>query len=294
MIISVINHSNGDVSDEKLEEYIRAINRKITEDFEPYWSFGGKLRLEGRSGTQPDKQNPADMRGDAIIYVWDKVDVPGALGYHDANFRGIPYGVVFTEISNQLNEDLSVTLSHEALEMLGDPEVNLLVGGPHPGQPNKAVFHWFEMCDAVQAETYEIDGVQVSNFVLPLYFTGGDEVGGRNDFLARPATGKLKSFGIKPGGYVGFCDPQTGQMDTYSLRGDAEAQRRLSVKGEAALTRRSERYKRFFAPEVADEVGSPLDTSPVAALVASAPSYGAAEDTPTKATRLPVSKIQRN
>ena len=43
------------------------------------------------------------------------------------------------------------------------------------------------MCDAVQAETYEIDEVDVSNFVLPLYFTGGDELGGRNDFLSRAA-----------------------------------------------------------------------------------------------------------
>ena len=40
------------------------------------------------------------------------------------------------------------------------------------------------MCDAVQAESYTIDEVEVSNFVLPLYFTGGEELGG-NDFLGR-------------------------------------------------------------------------------------------------------------
>src|SRR5207244_13483369 len=45
--------------------------------------------------------------------------------------------------------------------------------------------HWYEMCDAVQDESYEIDGVAVSNFVLPLYFTGGNEKGGRNDFLGK-------------------------------------------------------------------------------------------------------------
>ena len=260
MIVSVINHSNGGVSDETLQTYIRAINRQISEDFEPYWSFGGQLRLEGHSGQQPDKQNPADMRGDAVIYIWNQVDVPGALGYHDENFKGIPFGFVFTEISGTLNEDVSVTLSHEALELIGDPEVNLLVAGPHPGQPNRVVFHWYEMCDAVQAETYDIDGVSVSNFVLPLYFTGGDEVGGRNDFLGRsgPHVAPLKSFGIHPGGYVGFFDPQTGKMDTYSLRDDAEARTRLKVKGMASATRRSARYRRFFDSHVAEEVGSPL------------------------------------
>jgi hypothetical protein len=94
------------------------------------------------------------MRGDAVIYLWDQSDLNGALGYHDTNNRGIPYSFVFTELSAQLGEHWSVTLSHEALELVGDPQVNLLVQGPHPGDPNRVVFHWFEMCDAVQTESY--------------------------------------------------------------------------------------------------------------------------------------------
>ena len=94
-----------------------------------------------------------------------------------------------------------MTFSHEALELIGNPEVNLLVQGPNPTDPNKYVFHWYEMCDAVQSETYKIDGIEVSNFLLPLYFTGGEEAGGRNDFLGRIYNGKtLASFGINPGG----------------------------------------------------------------------------------------------
>jgi hypothetical protein len=56
----------------------------------------------------------------------------GALGYHDRNFSGIPFGFVFTELSREIGENWSVTLSHEALELIADPEVNLLVMGPHP------------------------------------------------------------------------------------------------------------------------------------------------------------------
>jgi hypothetical protein len=196
MIISVINHTNGNIKDKKIIEVIRAINRQIKEDFEPYWSMGAVLRLEGRTEDKPDPMYPVDMRGDAIIYVWDKAneeasksleeEAEEAIGYHGQNFRGIPYGFVFIDVAERLNQDWSVALSHEALEMIADPELNLLVQGPHPEEPqnrNRYVFHYYEVCDAVTAESYEIEGIKVSNFVLPLYFTGGEEYDGRKDFL---------------------------------------------------------------------------------------------------------------
>lgn len=248
MIISIINHTNGQLSDEQVQGAIRAINRQIKEDFEPYWSLGATLRLEGKAGPKPKQQEAADMRGDAIIYLWDKTNVANALGYHDRNNRGIPFGFVFTELSASLEESWTVTLSHEALELIADPEVNLLVAGPHPANSNLDVFHWYEMCDAVQAETYKIDDVEVSNFVLPLYFTGGEEVGGRNDFLGRSHNGKtLRSFGVNPGGYVGFFDPQTGQHETFSMKGDKKAAERMKIKLQAKAARRAIRYQRFGA-----------------------------------------------
>jgi hypothetical protein len=246
MIISLINHTNGSLSDEAVQQAIRAINRQIKQDFEPYWSLGATLRLEGKAGPKPKQQEASDMRGEAVIYLWDKVNVANALGYHDRNNRGIPFGFVFTELSKSLGESWTVTLSHEALELIGDPEVNLLVAGPHPANPKQDVFHWYEMCDAVQAESYQIDGVGVSNFVLPLYFTGSEELGGRNDFLGRAHDGKtLRSFGVNPGGYIGFFNPQTGDSETFSRKGDAEAEERMKIKLQAKSARRSIRYRRF-------------------------------------------------
>lgn len=248
MIISVINHTNGQITDEELQRVIRAINRQVSEDFEPYWSLGATLRLEGKSGLKPEKQELPDMRGEAIIYLWDKADIPGALGYHDRNNRGIPFGFVFTQLSQAVGESWTVTLSHEALELIADPEVNLLAMGPHPANPDAIVFHWYEMCDAVQAETYQIDGVEVSNFVLPLYFTVSEEVGGRNDFLARIHDGlTLRSFGVNPGGYVGFFNPATGQHETFSMKGDSLATARMKTKMTAEEARRAIRYQRFAA-----------------------------------------------
>ena len=248
MIISIINHTHGKLADEDVQAAIRAINRQIQYDFAPYWSLGATLRLEGKTGANPNKQSLADMRGDAVLYLWDGSDVDGALGYHDLNNAGVPFGFVFTELSKKLKESWSVTLSHEALELLGDPEVNLLALGPHPGNPKQGVFHWYEMCDAVQAETYVIDGIDVANFVLPLYFTSGEELGGRNDFLGRAHGGAtLRSFGINPGGYVGFYNPATGKHETFTRQGDKAAAQRMKLKQAAGATRRTVRHQTLQA-----------------------------------------------
>jgi hypothetical protein len=247
MIISVINRTSGagkKVADEEIHAAIRSINRQIAFDFQPYWSLGATLRLEGRSESRSDADSLADMRGDAVLYVWSGADVEDAVAYHEQNHRGIPFGFVFTELSKAIGEPWTVTLSHEALELIGDPEVNLMVQGLHPADPDKVVFHWYQMCDAVQAETYRIEGVEVSNFVLPFYFTGSEERAGRNDFLGRAhKRGPLRSFGINPGGYIGFFNPETNDHETVSLPGDAEAARRIELKSEYLFGRRALRYQ---------------------------------------------------
>jgi hypothetical protein len=243
MLISVVNHTKGKLSDEQVLGGIRAVNRQIAHDFQPYWDFGGELRLEGTLDRKPDSEKLPELRGDAIIYLWDEVDVEDALGYHDLNAAGVPFGFVFTELVKELKEPWTVTFSHEALELLADSEANLLVAGPHPADPGKEVFHWYEMCDAVQDEKYKVDGVWVSNFVLPLYFTPDAEEGGRNDFLGRLYKKKtLRSFNINPGGYIGFYNPENREHETFALKADVRARQRLKIKSKAQLTRRSMRY----------------------------------------------------
>ncbi len=229
MIISVINLSRGAVKDVELHTAIRAVNRQLAEDFAPYWGWGAQLRLEGKTGQKKSGLDLADMRGDAILYIRDVAKIKDADGFHDRHFLGIPYGFVFLEVSKALDEEWTVTLSHEALELTGDPENNLLVQGPHPGKPKRDVFHWYEVCDAVQEETYKIDGVPVSNFVLPLYFTSSHERGGRNDFVGTITDGKtLRSFSVNPGGYIGFFDPVKNEHVTFAA--DERGAKRLAAK----------------------------------------------------------------
>lgn len=249
MLISVVNRSKT-IADKDVQTAIRAINRQIAEDFEPYWSFGGSLRLEGRVGKRIDKQGLPDMRGDAVLYLTDKIDVEDLVGYHDNNFRGIPYGFVFSDLSDKLEESWTTTLSHEALELIADPMTNLLIQGPHPEKPKHVVYHWFELCDAVQAESYRVDGVAVSNFVLPQYYTPDEQEGARNDFLGLPHMGKpLRSFGTKPGGYIGFFDPDTGKNETYDAPDDQLAAKRRNAKALVATGRGN---MRKLAPALAN------------------------------------------
>lgn len=245
MIISVINMSGGRKSDVEVLCAIRAVNRQLAEDFEPYWGFGAKLRLEGKTGRRKGAVDPTDMRGDAVLYIRDRADIQQAEGYHDQYFRGIPYGFVFLELADALDEPWTATLSHETLELVGDPESNLLVQGPHPTKARHRVFYWFEMCDPVQCEYYEVDGVKVSNFVLPLYFTSSNEHGGRNDFLGTQTRGRaLRSFGANPGGYCGYYDPKTRKDTMHYAPDDVRAKRRLKVKGKLKTGRGSLRKRR--------------------------------------------------
>lgn len=249
MIISVFNLSRGAITDMGMQKVIRAINTQIECDFEPYWSFGATLRLEGHTSHRKKTRQsyePLDMRGDGVLYVLDKFD-EALSGEHYKDFRGVPAGVVYLDISQGLQEDWTTTLSHEALEMIADPQTNLVVQGPHPVERQRQVFHWFEMCDAVQAQSYEIDGVSVSDFVLPLYFTPNGEPGSRNNFMGAVPRGKqltkLTSFNVAHGGYIGFFDPKLGDNDLFEHAGDALAKHRKEVKGK----RTGRRARRLLA-----------------------------------------------
>jgi hypothetical protein len=209
--ISIINFS-ANLDDQQVQDVIRAINRQITEDYLPVWGHGRILRMHAPTFDVADEDTLAEdpVRGDSVIYLVDEATLEGALGFHSLNALEVPFGFVFTEFG----DDWTVTLSHEALELITDPTANILVPGPDPRDPEnqeKVVLHAYESCDAVERTSYEIDGIRVSNFVTPTYFSPGDAAGTRNDFLGVG----VSSFGATPDSHVAFFDLDAGEWVTF-------------------------------------------------------------------------------
>ena len=119
-----------------------------------------------------------------------------------------------------------MTLSHEVLELIVDPTVNIFVPGPDPrfpDDPNRWLFHSYEVCDAVERTVYQIDAVELSNFVTPSYFREGDARGTRNDFLGVG----VDSFGVTEGSHLGVVNPDT--MDWELILGSGAAPNRSLI-----------------------------------------------------------------
>ena len=257
--ISVVNRSHT-VADPELHRVVRAVNRQINEDFEPYWGFGGMLRVEGPARGAVDTRSLRELRGDAILYIVDYGTADDVLGYHEKNLRGVPYGFVYLDLCAQLGDPWSATLSHEALELLADPQANLLVQGPNPAGPGPAkVYHWFELCDAVQTQRYSIDEIEVSNFVLPTYYSPSDG-GARTNFMGTP----LEPFKASPGGYIGYFEP--GEDKSLQFFGDENAKRRFKTKNAAMLPVGKQSSGRSQRRAQNDTAAPAHDTKPADAL----------------------------
>ena len=88
----------------------------------------------------------------------------------------------------------------------------------------------------------------VNCFVLPSYFTEGDQKGRRNDFLGLEYNGQtLRSFGVNPGGYINYLDLDAGEWTQYFNSSDKLAQKRLSAKSQLKSGRRSRRIAKKLA-----------------------------------------------
>src|SRR3989441_2317206 len=100
----------------------------------------------------------------AVVFL-DDADQPGALAYHDLTPGGLPLSKVFVRTTIKNGDLVSVSASHELVEMLVDPAINLMTTGPNP----KLVYA-YESADPVEQLSFEVGGVPMSDFVYPSYF----------------------------------------------------------------------------------------------------------------------------
>jgi hypothetical protein len=144
----------------------------------------------------------------------------------------VPYGFVYLDICAEYDESWTSCLSHEVLELLADPTATMTVSAPGPKGHHKTVYYDLEVCDPTQGDSYQVDGVTVSNFVGRHYFglVGGS---GQTNFLGLP----LAQLGVRPKGYFQFEDG----TKVYQVKGERVTDRQLAARALLKLARRNAR-----------------------------------------------------
>ena len=185
--IAIINHSSL-VGRDDVARCVAALQTQVSRDFAPLWGIDAEVRVAEEPA---DEQEP--------LYILEDTAQADALGFHARTTADRPCSFVFVRPCLEVGDSWQATASHELLEMLADPLVNLAAEGVHRGQP--ALFA-LEVCDPVENDEYEIAGVAVSNFVLPTWFVAGplpDDA--LVDFLGR----LTDPFTLSPAGYASYC-----------------------------------------------------------------------------------------
>jgi hypothetical protein len=191
MNILLANQSTA-ISDSEVQAIMQVLQVQAWRDFCPAYGIEvPTLRFDA----------PGSLRdGEWLLSFFDTSDEAGALGYHDLSPAGTPLGKVFAKTDLMYGSLVSVTASHELLEMLADPHIDKDV----PGTLNhRRVRFAYEVGDAVEADAlgYVINGLQVSDFVLPPWFKPGKhKKGTRFSFMDHVH----KPFELAPGGYIGY------------------------------------------------------------------------------------------
>ena len=190
--ISVINATTV-LLDTDITPVVSALQIQASRDFAPVYGIDAKLTQIPKGQTAP--------AGTWQIVLMDTSDVAGALGYHDLTSDGLPISKCFIKTDMDNGAVWSVTVSHEMVEMMADPWINLTVFVQTTNTAGK--LYAYEVADAPEADRYAylINGVKVSNFVHPAWFG----VAGSKDKLDH--LGLITTpLALLPGGYISIFD----------------------------------------------------------------------------------------
>lgn len=179
------------VSRSELDRVAAALQKQVTRDFSPIWNISATV-------------SPFASLKEVPVGYWRMIvrekDFGPVFGFHHDAY-GRPWALVCYHTT------WSLTASHECLEMLADPSGNRLVAGPSK-RGSGTVEYLVEVCDACQLAAYYIDGILVSDFLTPEYFSPSVVSGGRYTYL-----GSIRHpWDVSPGGYLSWVDPATEHL----------------------------------------------------------------------------------
>jgi hypothetical protein len=165
-----------------LDNLITAMQSYVDNFVAPVWGTPAKLQ-----------KSTGFLKGAWAVVFLDDADQAGALAYHELTPDGLPISKVFVKTTLADNLLVSVSASHELVEMLVDPAINMMTTGPDP-----KVIYAYESADPVEDLSFKVDGIEMSDFVLPSYFESFHQPGSvRFDHLDKVN----HPFEILAGGY---------------------------------------------------------------------------------------------
>ena len=181
----------------------------------------------------------------AMVFL-DDADQPGALAYHDLTPDGLPQSKVFVRTTLENGDLVSVSASHELVEMLVDPAINLMTTGP-----NAKTMYAYESADPVEALSFPVSGIPVSDFVYPSYFEDFHKPGSvRFDYMRKV----MKPFQVLAGGYqIVFKNGKWGEV--YGSKTKAKAFAREDRRGHRSEYRGVRKLERADLKEIAGAIG---------------------------------------
>jgi len=209
------------------DDLIAAMQEYVDKFVAPIWATPAKLI-----------KSTGFVKGAWAMVFLDDADQPGALAYHDLTPDGLPQSKVFVKTTLNDHQLVSVSASHELVEMLVDPAINMMSTGP-----DSKTIYAYESADPVEALTFPVNGIAMSDFIFPAYFEDFHKPGSvQFDYLKKVT----KPFQILPGGYqIIFKNGKWSQVF------GSEAKRK-SFAREDRRGHRSEERKRGDAKQRAD------------------------------------------
>lgn len=161
--IAVVNQSTT-LTNTQISDVLPNLQTQLTNDFTPVWGIPATLSFPTGSPANSDWQ----------LVILDNYSQANVLGYHEMTISGMPIAYVFMDNCVANNIPWTVAASHEILEMVADPAINLSVvtdSSPYQ-QPGDVWVYAYEVSDPVQdvSLAYSINGTMVSDFVYPTWF----------------------------------------------------------------------------------------------------------------------------
>ena len=187
-----------------------ALTVQLNRDLATY--YGGNYAVRAAAGA-----GDIQVGETACIIVDALPQAPKDVAYHDVDGNEVPRVFLARSQCSSLTSgagSVSGALSHELVETAVDPAINAW------RRDNAGQLWAQEACDPCQENGYEINGISVSNFVLPAYWAQGST--GPYDFLRLVDA----PFQVIGGGYAIKLGPDGKESQVFGDVGAARLARK--------------------------------------------------------------------